>query len=119
MHWKRFKKVNKENGGFLKKILDIKPKWLNLQNFVFIIVILAFVVIVIWSESLSMFFQSHNGQTNDLIFTATTLPGTPTPLPEEWISSAQQTNGVVSGAIIILIAILAGTAVILIRDREK
>ena len=105
---------------FVKKINQRKPKWINLRNFIFVIVIFAFIVIVIWSESLSVYFQGNiDPQPGVVEITPTTLPGTPTPLPEEYLSSAQQTNGVVSGALIILIAILAGTAAILIRDREK
>lgn len=103
----------------IKQINEKKPKWLNLQNFVFLVVIVAFIVIVIWSESLSIYFQGKNSEPNAFVFTPTTLFGTPTPLPEEYLSSAQQTNGIVSGALIILIAILAGSAAILIRDREK
>jgi len=98
--------------------MEKKPNWLNLRNLVFVVVILAFVVIVIWSDSLSEYFQARNS-IEEVPATATTLPGTPTPLPEEWLTSAQQTNGIISGAIIILIAILAGTAAILIRDRER
>lgn len=111
--------MSKNTRELLKRFREKKPKWLNLQNFVFVVVILAFIVIVIWSESLSIYFQGSNEQPDIVAFTPTTLFGTPTPLPEEYLSSAQQTNGIVSGALIILIAILAGTAAILIRDREK
>lgn len=111
--------MNEKLKNILGKIRQRKPKWLNLQNFVFVVVILAFIVIVIWSESLSIYFQGSSDQTGVAAFTPTTLFGTPTPLPEEYLSSAQQTNGIVSGALIILVAILAGTAAILIRDREK
>lgn len=103
---------------FYRRIKEKKPAWLNLQNLVFMIVILAFLIIVIWSDSLSVYFQQRDTDSMDVFFTATTLPGTPTPLPEEWLSSAEQTNGVISGAIIIIIAIAAGTMAILIRDRE-
>jgi len=105
--------------NFLQLLTEKKPKWLNVQNLVFVVVFIAFIVIVVWSESLSIYFQRNNGDLDTFVFTPTTLFGTPTPLPEEYLSSAQQTNGVVSGALIILIAILAGTAAILIRDRER
>jgi hypothetical protein len=105
--------------NYFKHLIKNKPKWLNVQNVVFIIVIVAFIVIVIWSESLSIYFQGESGDPNALIATPTTLFGTPTPLPEEYLTSAQQTNGIVFGALIILIAIMAGTAAILIRDRDK
>ena len=111
--------MNKIKDGVIEKIRKNKPKWFNLQNFVFVVVILAFIVIVLWSESLSIYFQGTSEGTGVIVFTPTTLFGTPTPLPEEYLSSAQQTNGIVSGALIILVAILAGTAAILIRDREK
>lgn len=105
--------------GHYHKIHKIKPKWLNLQNLIFVVVILAFVVIVVWSESLSVYFQTRGELQSAALLTPTTLAGTPTPLPEEWLSSPQQTNGIISGAIIILAAIIAGTAAILIRDRGK
>lgn len=104
---------------FFHKIHKVKPKWLNLQNLIFVVVILAFVVIVVWSESLSVYFQARGDTPITVMLTPTTLAGTPTPLPEEWLSSPQQTNGIISGAIIILAAIVAGTAAILIRDRGK
>lgn len=95
-----------------------KPDWINLQNFVFAIVITAFFVIVIWSDSFSVYFQQRNAVDVEVLLTATILPGTPTPISEEFLSSAEQTNGVISGAVIVLVAILAGTAVILLRDRK-
>ena len=56
----------------------------------------------------------------DVALTAvpTILPDILTSLPEEWIRSAEQTNGVILGAIIIILAVVAGTVVILIRDRD-
>lgn len=105
--------------NYFKHLMENKPKWLNVQNVVFIIVIVAFIVIVIWSESLSIYFQGESGNPNAFVVTPTTLFGTPTPLPEDYLTSAQQTNGIVFGALIILIAIMAGTAAILIRDRDK
>jgi len=109
------KKLNELISGFREK----KPKWISLQNLIFVVVILAFVIIIIWSEPLSYYFQSGDGQQVSAVLTSTTLPGTPTPLPEEYLTSSQQTNGIISGAIIILVAIIAGTAAILIRDRDK
>lgn len=105
--------------NYFKQLIEKKPQWLNVQNVVFVIVIAAFAVIVIWSESLSIYFQGESGDPNVFVFTPTTLFGTPTPLPDDYLTSPQQTNGIVFGALIILVAILAGTAAILIRDREK
>ena len=103
---------------FINRIRGRIPGWLNLQNIVFLVVILAFIVIVIWSESLSQFFGDTEASNGITTGTPTILPGTPTPLPEEWLRSASQTNGIIFGAIIIIVAIVAGTAVILIRDRD-
>lgn len=103
---------------WIDHIREATPDWFNLQNLLFVFVVIFFIVIVIWSESL---FQSlGDGLQNDsaLSGTATTLPGTPTPLPDELIRSASQTNGIILGAIIIILTVLAGTATILIRDRN-
>ena len=95
------------------------PTWLNFQNLLFLIVILVFLVIIIWSDPLSQYLQQSDVDSNEILITSTTLPGTPTPLPEEWTTSSEQTDGVIMGAVVIIIAITAGAAVILLRDREK
>lgn len=95
------------------------PAWINLQNLVFLSVITSFAIIVIWSEDISQFLSAVRISDVRVTTTPTVLPGTPTPLPAEWLTSAEQTNGIIFGAIIILLAILAGTIVILIRDRQK
>jgi len=99
---------------FLKK----KPKWINFQNLIFLFVIAAFFVIVLWSESLSYFFKDKQPANAVSRATPTILPEILTSLPEEWIRSADQTSGVILGAIIIILAVVAGTVAILIRDRE-
>jgi len=101
---------------FVVRLRKKLPGWMNFQNLTFFIVILAFIIIVVWSEPLSHFFEDK--QSADVVFTAcpTILPGTPIPLSEEWIRSAEQTNGVILGAIIIIFAVVAGTAAILVRD---
>jgi hypothetical protein len=95
------------------------PRWINLQNIVFSSVIIAFFIIIIWSEDISHFFESI--RLNDIQTTPTPsiLPGTPTPLPAEWLASAQQTNGIIFGALIIVLLVIAGTAGIMIRDNTK
>lgn len=95
------------------------PDWINLQNLVFATVITAFIIIIIWSEDISHFFEAI--RLNDVQTTPTPsiLPGTPTPLPAEWLASAQQTNGIIVGAVIIVLLIIAGTAGIIIRDSSK
>jgi hypothetical protein len=65
-----------------------------------------------------LFFENIRLQDVQTTPTPTVLPGTPTPLPAEWLSSAEQTNGIVIGALIILVAILVGVGVIVIRDKQ-
>ena len=102
----------------IERLKDKTPHWLNIQNLIFFIVILAFIVIVIWSEPLSYLFGEQQPLNENGIPTSEILPGTPTPLPEEWLSSAEQTNGIILGAVIIFLTIVAGTAIILVRDRD-
>ena len=102
----------------LRKTLKKLPGWMNLQNFIFLSVIIAFTIIVIWSESISGLFTPLKPATTGITATPTTLFGTPTPLPAEWLASAEQTNGIMVGGIIILFTILVGTAGIILRDRS-
>lgn len=99
-----------------KRLRKILPNWVNFQNLIFITVILAFTVIVIWSESVSQYFTSTQMDNVVVTRTPTILPGTPTPIPAELLSSAEQTNGILIGALIIMFSILVGTIVMILRD---
>ena len=99
-----------------KKLRNIFPDWVNFQNLIFMTVILAFIVIVVWSESISHHFQSAQLGDAAMTRTPTILPGTPTPVPAELLTSAEQTNGILIGALIILFSILIGTIVMILRD---
>ena len=102
-----------------KKKKPPKPgfQW-NFQNLVFIVVVIIFAVSFIWSEPISHLFSGINLQDENLIPSPTTLPGTPTPLPAEYFSNSEQTNGVMLGVMILGVIIIAGTMGILIRDRS-
>ena len=90
----------------------------NFQNLVFIGVMLIFAISVIWSDSISRLFSGFNLQDKTLIPTPTTLFGTPTPLPAEYLTSSDQTSGILLGVMILGVIIIAGTIGILIRDRS-
>ena len=110
--------MKKRNLTYLERLKEKTPHWLNIQNLTFFIVILAFIVIVIWSEPLSYLFSEQQPLNGNGIPTSEILPGTPTPLPEEWLRSAEQTNGIIIGAVIIFLTIIAGTTIFLVRDRD-
>jgi hypothetical protein len=95
------------------------PHWINLQNLVFSSVIIAFIIIIIWSEDISHFVEAIRLTDVQATPIPSILPGTPTPLPDEWLASAQQTNGIIIGAVIIILLIIAGTVGIIIRDNKK
>jgi hypothetical protein len=101
------------------KTKSSKPgfQW-NFQNLIFISVLVIFAVIVIWSDSISHLFSGFNLQDKNLIPSPTILPGTPTSLPAEYISSSEQTNGILLGVMILGVIIIAGTIGILLRDRS-
>ena len=105
--------------GFKAEVRKLISRWINRQNLIFLIVIAVFVVIILWSEDISHYFESIRFQEVQPPLTPTVLPGTPTPLPAEWLTSPEQTNGIVFGALIILILIIASTVIILIRDRHQ
>jgi hypothetical protein len=98
-----------------KRLRKILPSWVNFQNFIFITVILAFTIIVMWSESWARNLEARGITTA----TPTLLPGNPKPLPPELLASPEQTNGILLGAIVILFAILVGTLVMVLRDMTK
>jgi hypothetical protein len=101
----------------IKKRSKPGVQW-NFQNLIFIAVVIIFAVSVIWSEPISHLFSGINLQDVNLTPSPTTLPGTPTPLPVEYFSNAEQTNGVLLGVIVLGGIIIAGTLGILIRDRS-
>lgn len=98
-----------------RRLRKILPSWVNFQNFIFVFVVLAFVSIVIWSESWARDLEA----TSPLLATATMLPGNLKPLSPELIASPEQTNGILLGAIVILFAIVVGTLVMVLRDMYK
>ncbi|BBB47842.1 hypothetical protein [Pelolinea submarina] len=98
-----------------KRLRKILPSWVNFQNFIFITVILAFVSIVMWSESWARNLESRGVAT----VTPTLISGNPTPLSPELIASPEQTNGILLGAIVILFAVVVGTLVMVLRDITK
>lgn len=92
----------------------------NLQNFIFILVVVIFAVSVIWSEPISRIFTGINIKDEMAITpSATTLPGTPTPLPAEYISEPNQTSGILMGVVLLAVIIIAGTLGVIIRSRAK
>jgi hypothetical protein len=109
----------KKSNSLRKKLRKILPDWVNFQNFIFVTVILAFMIIVLWSETISKSFGSDALPEGFTTSTPTILPGTPTPVPAELLTSAEQTNGILFGAIIILFTILVGTSVMVLRDYSK
>ena len=102
---------------YIESIRKKLPGYINLQNIIFFSVIAAFIVIVIWSDAISAFFTPVEPVRAGITLTPTTLFGTPTPLPAEWLVSAEQTDGILVGGIIILTTILVGTSAIIFRNR--
>ena len=92
---------------------------LNFQNLAFLIVIAIFVISVVWSEPISHLFSGINLQDTMVKATATTLPGTPTPLPLKYYSTPDQTNGILLGVIVLAVIILGGTLGVIILDKAK
>lgn len=111
--------IDEKNRNLRMKLREILPKWVNFQNIIFLTVVLAFIIIVVWSESMAQHFESARLARLGATPTPTILPGTPTPLPVEWLTSAEQTNGVLLGAIVILLTVLVGTLVMVLRETTK
>ncbi len=105
--------------SLLQKLRDVLPVWVNIQNLVFLSVITAFIIIVLWSEKISRYVETIRMSDVNITSTTTILPGTPIPLPAEWVASADQTSGIIIGVVIVLLTVVAGTVGILVRDRKK
>jgi hypothetical protein len=96
---------------FWQKIVNkIKlPGWLTWQSFLVILVIVLFVVVMIWSEPLAKIISPRATATSSIIrITPTVKPGTPTPIPEELLESDTQTNGIILGAVILVLIVVIG-----------
>lgn len=90
----------------------------NLQNFIFILVVLIFAVSIFWSEPISRIFTGINIKDRVAITpSATTLPGTPTPLPAEYLSEPSQTSGILLGVVLLAVIIIVGTIWVIYRSR--
>jgi len=91
----------------------------HFQNLAFVIVIAIFVISVVWSEPISHLFSGIKLEDTQIISTATTLPGTPTPLPIEFYSTPDQTSGILLGVMVLVVIILAGTTGIILRNKSS
>lgn len=90
----------------------------NIQNFIFILVVVIFAISVFFSEPISHVFTTINIKDEVAITpSATTLPGTPTPLPAEYLSEPNQTSGILMGVVLLAVIIIAGTLGVIIRSR--
>jgi len=91
----------------------------NIQNITFIIVVVIFVVIVFWSEPISQLFTHIEIQDQiNVTPSPTLLPGTPTPLPLQYLTSADQTSGILLGVLVLAVIIIAGTLAVIYRHRS-
>ena len=91
---------------------------LNFQNLAFVLVIVIFLVSTIWGESISHIFTGVQIEDGIITPTPKILPGTPTPLPAEYLTSPDQVNGIFLGVIVIAVIVLGGTLGVLLRDKS-
>ncbi len=77
-------------------------KTLGWQTFIFAFVLVFFVILAIWTNPTSAVGPITPTVTNQ----ATSLA---TPLPEEWISNARQTDGIALGGTILVLIVVIGT----------
>lgn len=85
------------------------PYWLNRQTLVLLIIALLFLAALSLAEPLPRADKySYAGLTPTP--TAVALKaGEPTPLPQEYLENANQTNGIVLGATILVLIVVVGT----------
>jgi hypothetical protein len=80
---------------------------------------LLFLVMLVWSEPFSdLYLHPHLTATQPAI-TATPLPpGEPTPLPEKYIQTNEQTNTIIFGATLLVLIITGGTLSFILRKQR-
>lgn len=92
------------------------PGWLNFQSLILILVLVIFLSIFLWSDPIANLILPPTATSARMLLTPTILPGTPTPLPPEYIQT-DQTNSVVLGGIVLVLIVIGGTLSIIMRKR--
>jgi hypothetical protein len=93
--------------------------WLTTQNIIFVVVISIFLISVIWSKPLGDLFGRIPYPERENTSIPTTLPGTPTRLPDEYYTNVDMLTGVILGVVILAMIVVVGTFAILLRDRRR
>ncbi len=83
------------------------------------LVVALFTVVIIWSEPITNMLIRPTA-TSDMLLTITpTGLDVPTGLPEEVLESPAQTNGIMIGAVVLVLIILISTVVRIIPKKKK
>lgn len=103
--------------GWIKQM--VKPlkngKSASWQLFTFLFVLILFTFLVILSNPA---IASNRVQQPETPAAVITTP-TETPLPEEWVRNARQTDGIALGGTILVLIIIAGTLGVLFRKPAR
>jgi hypothetical protein len=99
--------------SFFQKLISFRlPTWLDLRILAIPVLIALFLLAMSWSEPLPRLDTAATA----LKTTATHVPSnaaghgqTPTPIPEAWVKNGQMSNGIVLGAVILVMIVIGGT----------
>jgi hypothetical protein len=94
------------------------PGWLTIQVVIVGLVALLFIAMMIWNEPIVSLFIKPTSTPLVITIVPTVQPGTPTPLPEEWVESSQQTNGIIFGGSIMILIIVISVVSLMLRNRN-
>ncbi|MGD0707848.1 MAG: hypothetical protein ABSA51_05285 [Anaerolineaceae bacterium] len=94
--------------------------WPTPQILIMAVIGLLFLVMLVWSEPFTDLYMRPHPTATQLAVTSTPLPpGVPTPLPEKYIQTNQQTDTIIIGATLLLLIILGGTMSFILRNRRR
>lgn len=103
-------KQNKKKPPFFRKIKAIYwPYWLNRRTLILLIIALVFLGALSLAEPLPRADKYSYANLTPTPSAEALQAGMPTPLPQEYLENANQTNGILLGGVILVLIVVLGT----------
>lgn len=96
----------------MKRIINSLHNLLTLQNLIMLLVVLAFLAVLIWGDSIPTLKLSHTARST----AAQALPPAESMDPQK---NQEQTSGVIIGSTLLILIIIGGTMGVIRRDNRK
>lgn len=102
-------KKHKKNNAFQRFKGGRWPSWLNRRTLVLLIIALLFLGALSLAEPLPRADKYSYANLTPTPFPEALESGAPTPLPQEYLENADQTNGILLGGTILVLIVVFGT----------